>query len=100
MQTALLVSHVVQELLAQGQQVVCLVRDIARGDGLRKLGALLCLGSLDDLPSIEQEVAQADYVLHIAESLNPINSPSFMRLTLKRRCNSLLLARWLHNHQL
>jgi nucleoside-diphosphate-sugar epimerase len=76
-------SHVVQELLNQGHQVVCLVRDIARGDGLRKLGALLCLGSLDDLPSIEQEVAQADYVLHVAGIIKTFQQSEFYAINAK-----------------
>lgn len=64
--TGLLGSHVVERLIARGEQVVALVRPSSDVSFLRELGVELACGDLHDIESIRRAVAGADIVYHCA----------------------------------
>jgi nucleoside-diphosphate-sugar epimerase len=55
-----------KELIANGHQVVGLARSDANVDAIKKLGAEVHRGSLEDLESLKTGAANADGVIHLA----------------------------------
>ncbi len=59
-------SAIVQELLKAGHQVLGMVRSASAGEEVKKAGADVHFGYLDDLESITKGTAQCDAVIHTA----------------------------------
>ncbi|MEN2989232.1 SDR family oxidoreductase [Tistrella sp. BH-R2-4] len=57
---------VVDDLIAAGHQVLGLCRTEAKAAALAAAGAEICRGSLQDVESLNQAVARADAVIHLA----------------------------------
>lgn len=64
--TGLAGSHLAERLVELGHDVVALVRPTSDTGLLRKLGAQLAIGDLNDQPSIERGMKGADVVFHVA----------------------------------
>jgi nucleoside-diphosphate-sugar epimerase len=70
-------SHTVDELLANGHEVVGLARSQASAAGIEAKGAEVLRGDLDDLDTIRRGAEQADGTIHLANKhdfANPSNS--------------------------
>ena len=59
-------THLVEALLARGDEVTCLVRDPSRAERLSRLPVKLALGDLTDADRLSTAVAEADAVYHLA----------------------------------
>jgi 2-alkyl-3-oxoalkanoate reductase len=64
--TGFIGSRLVEELVAGGYQVKCLVRDTSDVKMLKELGAELCHGDLGDRECLERLPAGGDVVFHLA----------------------------------
>src|SRR3954468_22210316 len=58
--------HVVEALLARGDEVACLVRKSSKSEPLVKMGARLRFGDVRDPAGLPAAVADADVVYHVA----------------------------------
>jgi nucleoside-diphosphate-sugar epimerase len=59
-------SHLVQALVARGDQVTCLVRKTSQLKQLDGLDVRICHGDVTDLPSVKAAVSGQDVVYHVA----------------------------------
>ncbi len=64
--TGFIGSHLVPQLIAQGRQVTCLVRNPAKAETLAKLGATLVRGDVTDRASLSGGMQGIDGVFHLA----------------------------------
>jgi nucleoside-diphosphate-sugar epimerase len=64
--TGLLGSHIAEQLVARGERVRALVRPTSETAFLRRLGADLAVGDLQDMGSVRRAVEGADVVYHSA----------------------------------
>jgi nucleoside-diphosphate-sugar epimerase len=67
--TGFIGGRLVRKLIARGDSVVCLVRDPAKADQLRQLGARLVRGDIREPGSLAGAMAGAAAVVHLAASL-------------------------------
>ncbi|MGC4003846.1 MAG: NAD-dependent epimerase/dehydratase family protein [Pirellulales bacterium] len=58
--------NLVRALIARGDDVACLVRDVGRGDGIRKIGARLIVGTVNDPAKYREELRDREIVYHLA----------------------------------
>ncbi len=56
----------VRALIGRGDDVVCLVRDVGRGDGLKKKGARLVVGSLNQPHTFRDALDECEVVYNLA----------------------------------
>jgi len=59
-------SHLVPILVERGYEVVCLVRDPKKADGLTKAGATLAAGDVTDRASMKASMTGSNVVFHLA----------------------------------
>lgn len=78
--TGFIGTHLVRALLAQGDQVSALVRDIGRGDGLRKLGARLIVGTIEQADKLSEALQGIQVVYHLAGITKTLNTAEFFRV--------------------
>jgi len=78
--TGFIGSHLVRTLLERGDEVAALVRDVGRGDGLRKLGARLVVGTLEQADKLGEALAGIDVVYHLAGITKTLNNAEFFRV--------------------
>ncbi len=64
--TGFIGSHLVPKLIARGHAVVCLVRNPAKAEALKQLGATLAQGNVTDRASLRATMQGADGVFHLA----------------------------------
>ena len=64
--TGFIGGHLAQKLIAQGHQIVCLVRSPAKAEALAKLGATLVAGDVSDRVAMRESMRGVDGVFHIA----------------------------------
>ena len=84
--------HVVDRLLARGDEVTALVRSPARAAGLAARGVRLVPGDLHDLPALHAGIAGADVVLHIAALTGAVNEAEFLAANRDGTANVLTAA--------
>ncbi|MEM8945983.1 MAG: NAD-dependent epimerase/dehydratase family protein [Planctomycetota bacterium] len=70
-------SNLVAELRRRDWRVRCLVRNAARGQSLEALGAVLHMGSLDDVETLAQAATDVDYVFHVAGRVRALSQGEF-----------------------
>lgn len=58
--------NLVRALIGRGDDVVCLVRDVGRGDGLKKIGARLVVGSLNQPHTFRDALHEREVVYNLA----------------------------------
>jgi nucleoside-diphosphate-sugar epimerase len=73
-------SHVVDELLRNGHEVVGLARSDASADSIRAKGAAVQRGDLHDLTSLRRGAEDADAVVHLANT-HDFGDPASMNAT-------------------
>ena len=64
--TGFIGGHLAQRLIAQGHQIVCLVRSPAKAEALARLGATLVAGDVSDRVVMREAMRGVDGVFHIA----------------------------------
>ncbi len=64
--TGFIGSHLVPQLVAQGHQITCLVRNPAKAEALAKMGATLVKGDITDRASLNGALQSVDGVFHLA----------------------------------
>src|SRR6056297_3292269 len=64
--TGFIGQHLVRRLLAEGVEVRCLVRSVARGEPLRADGATLVQGDVVDEGTLRSAIGDVDTVFHLA----------------------------------
>ena len=64
--TGFIGSHLVPQLMAQGHQITCLVRNPAKAESLAKSGATLVKGDVTDRASLSGVLQGVDGVFHLA----------------------------------
>ncbi len=72
--------NLVQRLVQHGVQVRCLVRASSSVRFLRRMGAELCYGSLNDACSLGEAMAQCDAVFHVAGLTQALRREELMRV--------------------
>jgi nucleoside-diphosphate-sugar epimerase len=75
--TGFIGARLVERLAAAGHDVVCLVRDPARGRGLVRPGVRLAPGSLDDEASIAMALDGVEIVYHLAGKTHGLTLAEF-----------------------
>jgi nucleoside-diphosphate-sugar epimerase len=78
--TGFIGNHLARTLLARGDQVSALVRDVGRGDGLRKLGARLVIGTLEQADKLQEATQGVDIVYHLAGLTKTLDTADFFRV--------------------
>lgn len=78
--TGFIGTHLVRALLARGDQVAALVRDVGRGDGLRKLGVRLVVGTIEQADKLNDALQGIQVVYHLAGITKTLNTPEFFRI--------------------
>jgi nucleoside-diphosphate-sugar epimerase len=76
--TGFIGSKLTERLLADGNDVTCLVRDPARAQALRALGVRLALGDVRDPDAMLAAVDGADVVYHLAGMVRAFRSDEMM----------------------
>ena len=84
--------HLVDRLLARGDQVTALVRSPARAAGLAARGVRLVPGDLHDLPALHAAVGRADVVLHVAALTGAVDEREFLTANRDGTANVLTAA--------
>lgn len=72
--------NLVQRLVQQGVQVRCWVRASSSVRFLRRMGAELCYGSLDDGGRLCEAIADCDWVFHVAGLTQALRRDELMRV--------------------
>lgn len=75
--TGFIGNHLVHRLHADGCEVRCLVRSIARGERLQQLGTKLVPGDITDPDSLRAAVADVDVVFHLAGLTKALHARQF-----------------------
>jgi nucleoside-diphosphate-sugar epimerase len=78
--TGFIGTNLVRTLLERGDNVATLVRDIGRGDGLRKLGARLVVGTIDQADRLNEALQGIDVVYHVAGIIKAFDDQEFYRI--------------------
>jgi nucleoside-diphosphate-sugar epimerase len=73
-------SHVVDVLLARGDDVVVLARSVERAAPLVRLGARVALGTLEDAAALASAVAGVDVVYHLAGLTAAVSEAEYQRV--------------------
>ncbi len=73
-------SHLVEALLARGDEVTCLVRPNANLDRLRSLDVTLAHGDVTDRQTLSEPVANREVVYHVAGRIAALRSEHFYRV--------------------
>lgn len=64
-------SHLVQTLVGENWEVICLIRPTSRIDFLKKFPVHFIVGSADDIDSLERAAKGQDYIFHLAGRIRP-----------------------------
>ena len=78
--TGFIGNHLARTLLARGDQVSALVRDVGRGDGLRKIGVRLVVGTIEQADKLHDGLQGIDVVYHLAGITKTLNPADFFRV--------------------
>lgn len=78
--TGFIGSHLVRALLAQGDEVTCLVRPTSRSEGLASLGTRLAPGDILDEATIAAALEGIDVVYHLAGVTKAFRNRHFFRI--------------------
>jgi nucleoside-diphosphate-sugar epimerase len=84
--------HIVDRLLARGDQVTALVRSPRKAEGLAARGVRLVAGDLHDLPALHAGAAEADVVLHAAALTGAVDETEFLTANRDGTANVLTAA--------
>ncbi len=84
--------HVVDRLLARGDEVTALVRSPAKAEGLQARGVKLVAGDLQSLPALHAGMEDADRALHIAALTGAVDEAEFLSANRDGTANVLTAA--------
>lgn len=73
-------AHLASALIAQGDEVTCLVRCTSRVDRLSSLGVRLVYGDITDSESVRSAVTGAEIVYHVAGIIRALRAKEFYRV--------------------
>lgn len=73
-------AHLVQALVARGDDVTCLVRNPTKAEPLGWRGVRVVRGDLDDKDALRQGCADADVIYHVAGQISARDLDDFMRV--------------------
>ena len=90
--------HLVDRLLARGDQVTALVRSPARAQGLAARGVRLVAGDLHDLPALHAGAAEAEVILHVAALTGAVDEAEFLSANRDGTANVLTAAANARHH--
>lgn len=90
--TGLLGSHVVEQLVARGEQVVALARDSSDCSFLQKLNVPVRRGDLLDPTTLPQALAGIQRVVHCAAKVGEWGPPAEIHAQVAGACSNLLAA--------
>lgn len=78
--TGFIGTNLTRTLLERGDNVAVLVRDVGRGDGLRKLGARLVVGTIDQVDKLSEALQDIQVVYHVAGIIKTLDDKEFYRV--------------------
>ncbi len=78
--TGFIGNNLARTLIERGDNVAALVRDVGRGDGLRRLGARLVVGTIEQADKLVEALQGIDVVYHVAGIIKTLDESDFFRV--------------------